>query len=338
MAAGVRLMLRLCWVMALVVSAGRASAQSRPAVASGLLQGAQSQSSQLQGVRRPPLRTVGVDMLREGAEEVMREAIAVSQALEGESALEPRVKLGIYTSAGSDECRKVFHSIISRVLQKEGMLDIIDLEMVFWGDGDVVDENNARLDAEALAAVEDASAVNFSCARHGDPACAGNAWEACLASQFPNPSDFFPVLNCIEGRACADDEQAPDQCYGSVPEVAPVCAREFGEGLIDADALSECASGENGKELLLSNAQKTSALDPPIEFLPWILVDGQALGAGAGSSGRDSQLLLGKAICDAYALKGADEPYACAMFPQSLQDLTDPWGEGVHCLSRPSIC
>jgi len=311
--------LRACTVLALVVTAGQASAQKTAAEMPKLLQGAQSHATIEGGAR------TGRGVLREGAAALMAEAMAVSQALEGETAaLGEQVKLEIFTSAGSAECRKVFHSVIARVLQKEGMLDVVDLRMVFWGDGDVVDKDDAQLDAAGIAAVEDASAVQFSCSLHGDPSCAGNAWLACLASRFPDANDYFPVLNCIEGRACADDEQAPDQCYGSVPEVAPVCAQEFGEGLVDPDALAECAGSDEGRGLLLANAQMTAALDPPVKFLPWIVVDGKPLGA----ENKDGQLLLGKAICDAYVIKGGEEPYSCALFPQSLDDLDDPWGLG----------
>ena len=93
---------------------------------------------------------------------------------------------------------------------------------------------------------------------------------------------------------------------------------------MDPEALAECAGSEEGRGLLRANAQMTAALDPPAKFLPWIVVDGKPLGPDS----KDGQLLLGKAICDAYAVKGGEEPYSCVMFPQSLDDLDDPWGLG----------
>ena len=46
---------------------------------------------------------------------VMRDVMAVSQALQDELPQGPRVKLEIFTSAGCRECRKVFHRVIAKV-------------------------------------------------------------------------------------------------------------------------------------------------------------------------------------------------------------------------------
>ena len=208
--------------------------------------------------------------------DVMRDVVALSQALEGELPLGgSRVPVHVFMAAGDKDCRNFFHEVLARVLLKEGMFEIVDLKLVLWGSGKLLGGGGANLDAAGMAGLSDASSVEFSCA--GDPACAGNAWEACLVSASPHLEEYFPVLNCIEGRLCAEDEQAPAQCFGPVAEVAPVCVRQFGEGVVDADALAECAKGSGGKALLLANAKATAALQPAPQFFPWILVDGKPL-------------------------------------------------------------
>jgi len=353
-------MLRAFLLLALVGAAGRASAKP-PSAHVALLQGSQTQatldsflstgaatagreravastspggaidatgghaSAKPRGAVLKAEEVAGAVLNAEEAA-VLRDVVAVSQALQDEMPTGPHVKVEVFTAAGCRECRKVFHRVIAAVLQKEGMMEIVELKMVLWGNGDVVDQNGMAMDADGVAGLADASSVKFSCALHGDATCAGNAWEACLVNKFPNSGDFFPVFNCIEGRACAESEQAPVECYGSVPEVAPVCADEFGEGIVDANVLRTCAEGDEGKALLLSNAQATTAAEPLLEFLPWIIVNGKALGTGEG--GKNEQVLLGKAICDAYTVQGGVEPFACSTFPQSLDDLDDPWGDG----------
>ena len=216
------------------------------------------------------------DVVAQSQLDVMRDVVALSQALEGELPLGgSRVPVHVFMAAGDKDCRNFFHEVLPRVLLKEGMFEIDDLKLVLWGSGKLLGGCGANLDAAGMAGLSDASSVELSCA--GDPACAGNAWEACLVSASPHLEEYFPVLNCIEGRLCAEDEQAPAQCFGPVAEVAPVCARQFGEGVVDADALAECAKGSGGKALLLANAKATAALQPAPQFFPWILVDGKPL-------------------------------------------------------------
>jgi hypothetical protein len=50
--------------------------------------------------------------------------------------------------------------------------------------------------------------------QHGPSECAGNAWEACVQHLYPKVTQFFPVLECIEDRACAEGQKAPADCQG----------------------------------------------------------------------------------------------------------------------------
>ena len=321
-------LLRACAVLAVLAAADPTSA-GRAARTAKLLQGPLGKAALAAVVGR------GAAARREDAlqaeVDVMRDVVAVSQALEGELPLGGgKVPVQVYTAAGDLECRDFFHEVLARVLQKEGMFDIVDLQLVLWGSGDVVGDDGASMDAAGIAGLSDASGVEFVCA--GDPSCEGNAWEACLASAYPDLTESFPVLNCIDGRACAGDEQAPAQCFGPVAEVAPVCVREFGEGIVDADTLAACAAGDEGKALLLANAQATSALDPAPGFLPWVLVDGKPVGEG----GKEALSLLGKEICNAYAARGGVVPYSCTQFPQTLDEVPrDPTTDDF--VSVPSV-
>jgi hypothetical protein len=316
----------VCLVLSLVALLDSASTQPSASPVHVLLQGPPVNAAALEAARGLAGDAGRETTVAQALQKVdlMRDLVDVSQVLEGEESLSPKVKVEVFMSAGSKRSRRVFHRVIASVLQKDSMFEIVDLSFVMWGNGDIVGEDGASLDAAGIAGLADASAVQFAC--DGDPSCAGNTWEACLVSKVPAADEYFPVLNCIEGRTCTADEHAPEQCYGEASEVAPICAFEFGEGLVSSDELRTCAEGDEGRAVLLQNAQLTAALDPPMQFLPWILVDGEAL--GTGEDGEDEQLLLGKAICDAYASKGGELPFACSKFPQSLEDVSDPWGVG----------
>ena len=301
-------MRRRGWLVCAVLAALACVSTQQPTAV--LLQGTQDRATLDalgRGAAGRSVSDVGIQA-RVAGEEVglLRDVVAVSQALQSGvtgAVPGPKVKLEVFTSAADADCRKVWHRLLGSLLQKQGMMDIVDLRLVFVGD---------------------AKGEHAEC--DGGATCIGNMWGSCLVDKFPDPADFFPVLNCIEGRACATGEEAPAQCYGSVPEVALVCSFEFGEDRVDGNALQACVDGEEGNTLLAANAQATATLSPPAGFLPWIIVDGQPLSEEGG--GIDDYILLGKAICDAYAAQGGSEPYQCSRFPQTLGEATDPWALG----------
>ena len=199
-----RRLLRTCILIALMAAVGGNQRQQQ-----ALLQGAQDQvvmrgvsapeQESMLGKRSPAEREEYISQIEDAEFAAMRDMMAVSQALQG--VVSPRVKVEVYTAAGCGECRKVFHAAIAKVLQKEGMLNIVDLNMVLWGDGDVLDPNGAKV--SMTPDTQFPPTVSFSCRTHGDHNCDGNAWESCLMSKYPDEGAYFPVLNCIEGRACA---------------------------------------------------------------------------------------------------------------------------------------
>jgi hypothetical protein len=60
----------------------------------------------------------------------------------------------------------------------------------------------------------------------------------------------------------------------------------------DVETIEKCANGHEGQSLLESAVQRTTALDPTMEYAPWVVVDGKPL--------RDNAYNLKTYICEAY--------------------------------------
>ncbi|NXW55440.1 GILT reductase, partial [Eurystomus gularis] len=129
----------------------------------------------------------------------------------------------------------------------------------------------------------------FQC-QHGPEECLGNTIEACLMHEAKNFSTYFPVIFCLESGS-------------SVTKNLEACLQVYAPQL-DRGRIAACVQGDMGATLMHHNAQLTQALDPPHEYVPWILINGKhtdELQAQAEAS------LLGL-ICRLYQ---GEKPEAC---------------------------
>ncbi|NXH15738.1 GILT reductase, partial [Bucco capensis] len=100
----------------------------------------------------------------------------------------------------------------------------------------------------------------FLC-QHGPEECLGNMIETCLMNEAKDFSVYFPVIFCLEsGSSVTKNLEACLQVYA--PE-------------LDRSRISGCVQGDTGASLMHHNAQLTQALDPPHQYVPWILVNGK---------------------------------------------------------------
>lgn len=100
----------------------------------------------------------------------------------------------------------------------------------------------------------------FQC-QHGSEECLGNMIQACLMHEAENFTTYFPVIFCMEsGTSATKNLEACLQVY------APQ---------LDAGRIAACVQGDLGTALMHRNAQLTEALDPPHEYVPWIVINGK---------------------------------------------------------------
>ncbi|NWT01468.1 GILT reductase, partial [Mionectes macconnelli] len=110
---------------------------------------------------------------------------------------------------------------------------------------------------------------DFQC-QHGPEECLGNMIEACLMHEAKNFSTYFPVIFCLEsGSSVTKNLDARPVCPLSW-QCLQIYAPELDRGRIAA-----CVQGDTGMALMHQNAQLTEALDPPHQFVPWIVINGK---------------------------------------------------------------
>ncbi|XP_067872045.1 gamma-interferon-inducible lysosomal thiol reductase-like [Heterodontus francisci] len=130
----------------------------------------------------------------------------------------------------------------------------------------------------------------FNC-QHGVQECTGNMIETCLMHTLQDPARYFPIIFCMES---ADN----------VITAAQLCLQVY-EPKVSWTNVENCVNGDLGNKLMHQNAELTRALNPPHEYVPWILVNGkhnEDLEAEAVNS-------LFNLVCDTYS---GMKPKACA--------------------------
>ena len=248
-----------------------------------------------------------------------------------------RIPVEVYLESQGRASKMFTQWVLVQVVGAPGMTSIINLLMFPWGKCSVINKDIKRPVDVDVAYLDNYTATNvtlksgwpaFLC-EHGPSECEGNAIMSCVSALYPDLTQWFRVNACIMARTCADGEApladsvahtgaaATSVCQGEPVDVAPRCIKDFG-GNMDLAEIAKCVQGKQGTELLLQNMVQTQTLVPPIQTLPWILVDQEVL----NYPNRSHVFLLGKAICDAYIRRvqpfingSVPRPLGCYYFP-----------------------
>ncbi|CAK8565991.1 unnamed protein product [Lathyrus sativus] len=178
-----------------------------------------------------------------------------------------KVSLELYYESLCPYCADFIVNYLPEIFQHD-LLSIVDLKLVPWG--------NAQVKGNST----------FVC-QHGRYECLLNTVEACAIDIWPNLDKHFSFIYCIEDLALQGKRREWESCY-----------KKLG---LNSTLVDDCYLGERGKELDLKLASETNALQPPHEYVPWVVVDGKPLY-------EDSDNFISY-ICKAY--KGTDAPKIC---------------------------
>ncbi|KFR04804.1 Gamma-interferon-inducible lysosomal thiol reductase, partial [Nipponia nippon] len=100
---------------------------------------------------------------------------------------------------------------------------------------------------------------HFQC-QHGPEECLGNMIETCVMDEAKNFTTYFPVIFCLESGS-------------SVTKNLEACLQIYAPQL-DGGRIAACVQGDAGAALMHRNAQLTAALDPPHQYVPWVVING----------------------------------------------------------------
>jgi hypothetical protein len=246
-----------------------------------------------------------------------------------------KVKVDLYLESQDRATQVLTEWVLIPVVGSTDVDQILDLKVHAWGNAQLLNQDDSVLTADVnIEAVLAKGVPKFLC-EHGPSECEGNAWINCLQDLYPDMHQWFRVFSCMETLSCSD-VQAPVRdsivgtgtvatlpCRGTPGEVVGECIREYAPDM-DISALQQCVTGERGSRLLLQTMQKTAALDPPMDHVPWFVVEGKVI----NSPNRTDAFLLGKRVCDAYASKvrkfqklsvnsTVELPQGCFLFPDA---------------------
>lgn len=185
-----------------------------------------------------------------------------------------KVSLGVYCEAMCPYCSLFYKDYLFEVINDTELSSIVDIYIAPWGQTEIL--KNGTWDC-----------------MHGAEECLLNTVEACAINAWPNLDDHYPFIHCVESLVY-------DGLYSRKPSLINQWPKCFQKLALESKDIEECVTSGKGVELELEYAAKTLALEPPVEWVPWVVVDGKPISYYPDVIGF---------ICDAY--KGAKIPKAC---------------------------
>ncbi|XP_057954276.1 gamma-interferon-responsive lysosomal thiol protein [Malania oleifera] len=179
-----------------------------------------------------------------------------------------KVSLGLYYESLCPYSANFIVNYIAKIFQN-GLFSIIDLNLVPFG--------NAKIGPSST----------IDC-QHGPSECLLNTVEACAINIWPDLNEHFTFIYCIESLVLEYNYPQWIKCFEKLG--------------MDPKPIADCYNSGYGKELELRYAAETNTLQPPHEYVPWVVVNGRPLY-------QDYENFV-RYVCEAY--NGTTLPEACS--------------------------
>lgn len=156
-----------------------------------------------------------------------------------------KVSLEIYMESKCPDTSRFLHKQLMKTWSMLSNTGRIELTMIPFGK------------ARCVATTGD----DYECTcQHGESECSLNQLMNCVLERIGVPDRTVPIIDCIQGRNNLDD--AMKSCVTN-------------NALLDEQWMKECATGPIGRRLLATAGLRTASLKPPLDFVPWIMIDGE---------------------------------------------------------------
>ncbi|KAF7845281.1 Gamma-interferon-inducible lysosomal thiol reductase [Senna tora] len=184
--------------------------------------------------------------------------------------------MSVYYESLCPYCAEFIVNSVVKIFQTD-LINFLNLQMVPWGN--------------AFIKPDDGS---FIC-QHGEDECLLNTIEACTIKIYPDVSKHFRFIHCVERLTVEGAHNQWMNCFQmSGLDTSPI----------------DCYNNGNGKAIEEYYAKQTAQLNPPIRFVPWVVVNNQPLQ-------EDYQNFVSY-ICRAF--KGNPKPEACLSLSKFTSD------------------
>ena len=183
------------------------------------------------------------------------------------------VEVGAYTESLCPDC-KAF--VVNQLLPTFNKLinanpPILTINMVPFGKAQMTFNKNATKNPS----------LNFTC-QHKDQECEGNIIQSCSVVRY-DIEKSLPFVTCMFNST---NWKTP---WNSAKE----CSQKLG---LDFNVLSECANSLDGVAIEFLMAGQTNALEPKLDYVPWITINGKH----SDEIQQKAETNLLKLVCDTY--------------------------------------
>ncbi|KAM1051389.1 hypothetical protein TB1_032312 [Malus domestica] len=201
-----------------------------------------------------------------------------------------KVDLTLYYETLCPFCAQFIVNGLSKVFDTD-LINIVNLRLVPYGNAHIQGPNSTIV------------------CQHGPDECYLNSIEACAINSYPDATQHFKFIHCIENQTI-QGKQSKDEWKS--------CSQQLG---MDPKPVQDCYDSGLEKKLILQYANETAHLDPVHNYVPWVLVNTRPL--------YESYQNFVPIVCAAY--KGSPKPEACKPLPPNINSTDKENSTGQRC-------
>ncbi|PRQ42834.1 putative gamma interferon inducible lysosomal thiol reductase GILT [Rosa chinensis] len=154
--------------------------------------------------------------------------------------------LSLYYDSLSTSCATFIVKNLAKIFDDD-LITILNLRLVPWGDAYANKSNNST-----------------AFCQHRPDGCKLNSLEACAIDVMHDVNKHFSLIYCIEFLAIEGRHKEWETCFSSL-------------GLPKKPTLN-CYNSSNATKLEQNYGNETMHLNPPLKFVPWLVLNNQPIG------------------------------------------------------------